>query len=705
MLPFLLAVVIWLALAGALAAVTSRVTDWFVMSDELLYERLALSIVRLGSPFPHVHDVAVSNINQLYPLLLALPFRHGLVPHGFHDAHILNAFVMTSAVIPAYLLARSVTGRHVVSLVAAAATGTVVWMTLASFLLTETVAYPVFVWAVLAMYLCTARPGVRNDVLAVAGMFLAVLARTQFYLLAALLPVAIIGQAVFQRRVAETLRAHRALAAGYAVGAVAALALVLSGHKLLGSYSATTDGNPFPAEMLRAMPAHLAVIGLATGLLPLLIGGAWLVANLRNSETPERLGFAWVGVVAVVGLCIEVSSFDIRFGGGAIRDRYLFYVAPILFVALAAALTAERPPRWSLAAPLAIMVLGVWEAPWATFEKLNADSPASVVDNWLQSTLDGLSGTRWFVALAAIAAVALYVEATLLVGTRAVLVAACLLLVIAIPAETAYGFKRLFAINGTSGLPMTLDQSGVFDWIDRTVGPDREIVMVPYPVLVGDFAANLGYWWDIEFWNRSVTQEGWRPDEFSGTPAGTFPKRELRFDPSTGRANIDPDALVLQGLEETRFHIAGQSISSQRDAVLVQPDRPWRADWTSSGLYNDGWTRPGETARIRVFARPSQSTTETRYVSLYLLAPGGVPARAVTVKSDRVTWHVDVGSEVVKQEAWVCVPPHGHSDLRLSVRGASPISGDLSNGVSFAEPRDGGVLVHQIALYGATANC
>jgi hypothetical protein len=229
--------------------------------------------------------------------------------------------------------------------------------------------------------------------------------------------------------------------------------------------------------------------------------------------------------------------------------------------------------------------------------------------------------------------------------------------------------------------------------------------MVPYPVIVGDFSANLGYWWDLEFWNRSVTQEAWRPDQFSGSPPGSFPKLEIRFDPASGRANIDSGALVVQALEETRFHIAGQSISSQRDAVLVQPDRPWRADWVSNGLYNDGWTRPGQTARIRIFSLPHQSTTATRYVSLYLQAPPGVENRLVTIESSRVTWHARVGQGLLKQEVWACVPPTGYADLRVSVSGASPIFGDMSSAESFNEPRDAGVLVHQVAVYGETLNC
>ena len=40
------ALAIWLVAGVALAQVTGRVADWFVMTDELLYERLAISVAR-----------------------------------------------------------------------------------------------------------------------------------------------------------------------------------------------------------------------------------------------------------------------------------------------------------------------------------------------------------------------------------------------------------------------------------------------------------------------------------------------------------------------------------------------------------------------------------------------------------------------------------------------------------------------------------
>ena len=47
MKPVTPATAFWLMFGGVLSWITSRVADWFVMTDELLYERLASSIGRL----------------------------------------------------------------------------------------------------------------------------------------------------------------------------------------------------------------------------------------------------------------------------------------------------------------------------------------------------------------------------------------------------------------------------------------------------------------------------------------------------------------------------------------------------------------------------------------------------------------------------------------------------------------------------------
>ena len=178
---------------------TSSVVDWYVMTDELLYERLAISIGHLHSPIPHIHDEVIGNVNQLYPLLLWPLFNDRLVPGALHDAHVLNAFVMTSAGIPAFLLARSVTRSRLLASSVAVLSVCVPWMTLSSFLMTEVVAYPAFVWTVLLLYRAVVRPSPRNDVLLLLALALATTARTQFAIFLLIVPLAGAGFWFYRR--------------------------------------------------------------------------------------------------------------------------------------------------------------------------------------------------------------------------------------------------------------------------------------------------------------------------------------------------------------------------------------------------------------------------------------------------------------------------------------------------------------------------
>ena len=77
---------------------------------------------------------------------------------------------------------------------------------------------------------------------------------------------------------------------------------------------------------------------------------------------------------------------------------------------------------------------------------------------------------------------------------------------LALPLETVYAFDRLFAVNGTNGLPVTLDQGVVFNWVDRNVGPSGRVTVMKYPVGGADWWAGQGYWWDVEFWNESAVE-------------------------------------------------------------------------------------------------------------------------------------------------------------------------------------------------------
>ncbi|MBV8080090.1 MAG: hypothetical protein JO186_06910 [Actinobacteria bacterium] len=687
---------LWIGAGVGLAALTRRVVDWFVMTDELLYERLAISVARLHSPLPHVHGTLVPNVSQLYPLLLATVFRHGLVPQSLHAAHVLDAYVMTSAAVPAFLLARAVTERRWTAYLVALLTATVPWLVFASFLLTEVVAYPAFLWAMLAVHHGVASPRRRNDLLALVGIAVATFARTEFFVLAGVYAVSIV---LHERSLREAVARHRLFAALVAVGAVAAVVLAALGRfsSTFGTYSHAVEGNPFPAHFFPFFFEHLATIAFALGVLPFLVGVAWLCAGLR-----ERSAFAAVAVVTLVVLTVEVTSFDLRFGSGVVRERYLFYVAPLVFVGFACALADRRWPRWSLLIPVVAVAYGFSQAAFPVYDKLNADTPAASLDNELLAIAHSRHYAHLAMAAGTVVLAAVFVELTFLLRRRHLAALLALVLVFLLPAETGYAFARLFRVDGTAGRPLTLDQSVVYDWVDRTVGTRASVTMVPYPNVTADYWAGVSYWWDLEFWNESVDHAAYLPGEFLWTPS-TFPKLFLHFDPRTGYANASPSPYVIESEAETRFRISGPPVQTPHDTrgnLFIVARAPWRADWLTFGLSDDGWTLPGRAGVVRIFAAPGQRHPALRVLTLGIQAPAHVDARPFRISSGKTALHgvANQGDRVI-EVIRVCVPAHGFGDVRITTsQDSNAFYGDPANAVVAGKPRDVGVHLTEIAL-------
>ncbi|TML94759.1 MAG: hypothetical protein E6G03_11110 [Actinobacteria bacterium] len=709
---------LWLVLATVLAGLTSQVADWYVMTDELLYERLAISIAHLHSPLPHIHGELIGNVNQLYPLLLAPLFRGNLVPPGLHDAHILNGFVMSSAAVPAFLLARRVTQSVRLSYVVAALTVCIPWIALSSFLMTEVVAYPVFVWAALALHHATASPRARHDVLLLFALGLAILARTQFAVLLVALPFALVvhefafaPRGSLRRRVVATGRgvvsAHRVLAVAYGCFVLAALVLLAAGRlsSLLGTYSVTAEGNLFPSGMAHSLVEHLAPIGLGMGILPFVVGIAWLGTALVRSRIREQHAFASVATVVILALLFEVTSYDLRFGQGRLHDRYLFYVVPLVLVALAAALRDRNWSRWPLFASVGLLAMAFAYLPVIRYDKFNVDSPVAFLNGALLDAGGSVNGARLLLAFATIVAGLLFLLASALLGRRRAAVILLVIAALAMPVQAGLAFNRLFTADGTSGRPLTVDQSVVFDWIDRKLGPGAKVTMIPYPLLYGTYWGNVAYWWNVEFWNASIQRAAVYEQAFTGTP-GTFPTIALSFDRTTGRANVSPTDYVAQAVAETRFALAGDVLNNDRGLELVRAARPWRAEWLALDLYRDGWTVPKVVGRIRVFAAPGQTGPTMRFLTVSVRGPQGQPAREFQLVSNASDWRAQAGVQPTSDQLSICVPQHGYADVQVSARRYTPIYGDPRSDASFSSyARSGGVLVTGIALADETRPC
>jgi hypothetical protein len=679
--PVAAAIGLWAIAATIVSLIAYRVTDWYVMTDELVYERLALNIARTGSVLPRIHGTSVRSLDQLYPLLIAPLFRDGTVAVDLRQAHVLGAIAMTSACIPAFLLARRVCSQTWAAWCVALASVVMPWLVYSSFLLTEPVAYPVFLWALLAVHCSVVAPSPRADVVALLALAAAFLARTELVALVVVLPLAIV---LHERALGRSVRRHPLLTGTYAVLAVWALVFVASGGDLLrlSIYGQQIPATIRPADLVAATTGHLAQLAFGLGILPFVVAFAWLLANsFTPAKRPEAHAFACVGAVTIVVLTVEVAKFDLGLGSNVVYDRYLFYLVPIVVLGFVCALLDERWPRWSLIAPAILVAAGfalrlqesfTWSA-----GRVDPDSPISIYYHPLVELLGSRAAVAAGLAVACLALTGLFLLVAGRPLTAPVLVG---LLVALLAAETGYGYVRLFRPDGYSNRPLTAEIPASAAWVDSLVGPSADVTEIPYHVS-SDYLVTEQYWRDLEFWNKAVDREAQltsAPYTFTGS---WFPKLPLGFDLRNGKADRSPTRYVVQSVTDTRFALAGTVISQTNGAQLVRARRPWQASFVTLGTYDDGWLRPGAPATVRVYPVPGQRRPRIHFLSLQVWAPPGIASRPFQVRTNLIRYS---GAATNTRTTFVnalpvCVPASGHTDVAISATGASTIPGDLSS--------------------------
>jgi hypothetical protein len=333
--------------------------------------------------------------------------------------------------------------------------------------------------------------------------------------------------------------------------------------------------------------------------------------------------------------------------------------------------------------------------PLPTYEKLNVDSPLAMLNDKILELAGSPGWARALLVVATLVAAQLLLMTRLFLPARAVAIGLAALVTFALPGQAVYAFDRLFAVNGTNGLPVTLDQGVVFDWIDRAVGGGGDVTMFRYPVNVSDYWAGVAYWWDVEFWNESVVEDAiWSelPDPEPWVDA---------FDERTGAARrLKETAHALEHKTDVRFRLAGKALVYDREAYLVEPERPWRAAFVTSGIYGDGWTRPHVPATVRIFASPGQRTAVKRFITIALVAPSPSVDHPVTVSSNLERQrHVVAPGESLERLVTVCVPARGYGEVEVE----TPIVSDIYRDPTKAPPtsetdRPAGVLLRWLAL-------
>ena len=361
--------------------------------------------------------------------------------------------------------------------------------------------------------------------------------------------------------------------------------------------------------------------------MPFVLGGGWMIAALVRSRTDAERGLATLFLLTVILMTIETASYNVRFGGAEIvRDRYLFYVVPLLLVGTAAALTgAARRPVACAAGCLAVLCVAA--VPLLDLDVIedgiNVDSPGTVVNELLRD-LSGSLETGTFVALGALVLGAALVLGVLLAPRLPFALAVFVALFAFSALALGTAGERVLASDGPSGRPLAAPPGAVLDWVDSVLPASAGAALVPFPVST-EWHLSAIRWWDAEFWNRSVTRTYVLPEgPFTYTP---FPTEEVDIDWETGALADTEDApeFVVRAPGDPRFGIRGRTHASNVGLEVVAADRPYRATWATRGLDADGWSRRGRPVTVRVYGREDEPA-EMVELELSVLAPGGTPA-------------------------------------------------------------------------------
>ena len=530
----------------------------------------------------------------VYPALIAPAyalFDH--VPTAYEAARAINAVLMSLVAIPTYVLARRLV-RPALALIAAVLSVALPSMTYTTAIMTENAFYPLFMLVALTTYLAIERPTVIRQLLVFPAIVAAFWTRAQGIGLLPALVAAILLSALFdagfEREGGRFLpRLGRRLAAYWVTWAVLAggtflivLYEQLRGRplqELLGSYAGVTGFSYQVSPILRWLLFHLGEIDLYVGLLPF-AAFLFVTTGLVFAERTRPLRiFAAVSLPIFVAFALIVSAYAANPIGHRIEERNFFYVAPLLFIALA--IWVDRGlPRRSLAAVAGVLVASVLPGavPYDSIIDANAVTgtfgllPLMKLEQaWVTAqTLPEL------VALGAIAA------GLLLLALPARLAAALPLVVLgylALIQSPIYATTERASVDSTNaGIKTTRD------WIDRAVGSNADVAIV-YSAIQA-----LPFWHD-EMFNASVRKVYNLYGPYDGLPQAQLtpdPQTQLLLD-SHGKPVRAGYALVNQSLVPH-----GEKVAEDRQLgmALYRTPGPLRVDERIDGIYPDTWSGP-----------------------------------------------------------------------------------------------------------------
>jgi hypothetical protein len=583
----LLAAVVGWILAGR------RIEAPWIFGDELTYSEYAKSFADSGE---FLFREQPGQFVSIYPALIAPAWLADSVETAYGIAKAINVVLMASAVIPLYLWARRLVSPGLALLPA------LLVLVMPSFvytgnLMTESAFLPAFVIAGFAVALTLERPTPLRQLLAAAATVLAVLIRLQGLVLVVVIPTAVVvktlldvraaGRPIRPRSVADELRPYlpAAVLSGIALLLYAVIS-VAAGRTLttvLGAYRDVPNADYTASEILRWTITHLGELSIAVGMLPVsaLVVLLALVWQRASTFTPAQRAFLAFTAAAVPWVVVHVAAFASEFSL-RVEERNMFYVAPLLFLAVVLWLARGLPRPGAATAtavllPTALLLAVPFESLFNV--SLRTDTFGLIPFLRLSDVLDGgIHAARIVLVVGAIGAGLLFAAFPRRLMKPVIPAALVVFLLLSAysasgSAETQSHAKRFAYLLGPDP-----------NWIDDRLTPDGNAALLFTPELNLDPDVAL----QSEFWNRSV-----RDIYNFGAPAYIFTGVDVAADPRTGLlatttgAQPRPPFAVI---DTTSTSLAGRLIEQNGRLGLFRLDGALRLATKSEGIEADGWT-------------------------------------------------------------------------------------------------------------------
>lgn len=557
----------------------SRMPGPFIFTDELQYQENARSLAA-GNGI-QVRDEPYGIVSVLYPLLLAPAYAlFDALPDAYGAARAINAIVMSLAAIPAYLIARRVLPARW-SLAAAVLAVAVPSMAYTGTLMSENAFYPAFLLAAWALLRALDEPTLARQLVLLGACGAVTLVRVQGLAVAlAALTAPLLLRLVARRPLRPFLPLYAIAGAGAALVLAAQLARGAAISSLFGAYAVVGEESYDWLDVARYAFWHLAELDLSVGVVPL-AAFLLLVAVARELEPRLQALLAATAALAFWTLLV-VAAFASRFAG-AIVERNMFVVAPLLFTALLV-WVHRGAPRPAAPATIVAAVAAVLPAliPYDRFLQLKVRSDTlAIVPLWNVQDEVGLPRLDDVVLAAGLAAglAFLFLPRRWLVALPAAVLA-------------YFALATYPVVIGKHGMePAARDalfegiRTGDRDWIDDAVG-DAE-VSVLWTGLQHHFTAQMN-----EFFNRSVgpvyTLRGQMP--------GGLPETPVTVDEETGNleradgSTVDAAYVLVDGSVD----VEGEAVEQDalRGLTLYRVDGPLISTTSVTGVYTDQWSGP-----------------------------------------------------------------------------------------------------------------